>query len=50
MRVPFPRALSITIVPDSGTEGLGGIAGVLNLSVRDGVHHYELVYSLPDVA
>lgn len=42
--------LSITIVPDSGTEGLGGIAGVLNLSVRDGVHHYELVYSLPDVA
>ncbi|WP_201313292.1 DUF3224 domain-containing protein [Dyella sp. EPa41] len=42
--------LSITIVPDSGTDGLSGIAGVLTIRIADGVHHYELAYSLPDVA
>lgn len=41
--------LSITIVPDSGTDGLSGIAGVLSLTIESGVHHYDLAYSLPDV-
>ena len=39
--------LSIAIVPDSGTEQLTGIAGELTLQVVDGVHRYELLYSLP---
>jgi hypothetical protein len=41
--------LTITIVPDSGTEGLSGIAGALSIRITDGVHYYELAYSLPDV-
>ncbi|HET6554089.1 MAG TPA: DUF3224 domain-containing protein [Dyella sp.] len=41
--------LSITIVPDSGTDGLSGIAGALSIAVESGVHHYELAYTLPDV-
>jgi hypothetical protein len=40
--------LTITIVPDSGTDALSGIAGVLNIRIADGVHYYELAYSLPD--
>ena len=42
--------LSITIVPDSGTDELAGIAGHLSITVQDGVHGYELEYTLPDVA
>ncbi|WP_130620848.1 DUF3224 domain-containing protein [Dyella amyloliquefaciens] len=41
--------LAITIVPDSGTEGLSGIAGALTIRIADGLHHYELAYSLPDI-
>lgn len=41
--------LAITIVPDSGTEGLSGIAGALTIRIADGVHHYDLAYSLPDI-
>lgn len=41
--------LAISIVPDSGTEGLSGIAGALTIRIADGVHHYELAYSLPDI-
>lgn len=41
--------LTIIIVPDSGTDALSGIAGVLTIRIADGVHHYELSYSLPDV-
>lgn len=41
--------LAITIVPDSGTEGLSGITGALTIRIADGVHHYDLAYSLPDI-
>jgi hypothetical protein len=41
--------LAITIVPDSGTDGLSGIAGALTIRIADSAHHYELAYSLPDV-
>jgi hypothetical protein len=41
--------LAITIVPDSGTDGLSGIAGALTIRIADGTHYYELAYSLPDV-
>jgi hypothetical protein len=43
-----PR-LSIAIVPDSGTEGLAGIAGELSITIAQGVHSYDLEYTLPDV-
>ena len=42
-----PR-LSVTIVPDSGADGLAGIAGSLSITIADGVHAYDLEYSLPD--
>lgn len=37
--------LTITIVPDSGTDGLAGISGTLTITITNGVHHYELSYT-----
>ena len=39
-------SLSITVVPDSGTEGLTGIRGTFNIIIADGKHAYELDYEL----
>jgi hypothetical protein len=41
------QQLSITVVPDSGTGALTGLAGTFKLSIVDGKHLYELAYSLP---
>jgi hypothetical protein len=41
-------ALSITVVPDSGTGGLAGLSGTLKINVVDKKHFYEFDYSLPD--
>jgi hypothetical protein len=38
--------LSVTIVPDSGTDELAGIEGALTITVANGVHSYDLHYSL----
>jgi hypothetical protein len=38
--------LSITIVPDSGTGELAGIAGSLAIEIVDGEHLYDLEYTL----
>ncbi len=38
--------LTVTIVPDSGTEQLTGIAGRMTIIVADGKHSYELEYTL----
>jgi Protein of unknown function (DUF3224) len=40
------QQLSITVVPDSGTEELTGIAGVMKIKIEGGKHFYELEYSL----
>ena len=40
--------LSITVVPDSGTEELSGIVGEFLLTIQDGKHHYIFTYSLPE--
>jgi hypothetical protein len=40
------RPLSVTIVPDSGTEQLTGIAGRMTIIIADGKHSYELEYTL----
>jgi len=41
------QQLSITVVPDSGTDQLAGIAGRFNLTITDGKHFYDFEYSLP---
>lgn len=40
--------LSITVVPDSGTEQLTGLTGRMKISIADGVHSYDFEYTLPD--
>jgi len=40
-------ALSITVVPDSGTGGLVGLAGTFKIDIVDKKHFYEFDYSLP---
>ena len=42
------QALSVIIVPDTGTEQLTGIAGELGIDIRDGKHFYTLDYTLPE--
>ena len=39
--------LTVLVVPDSGTEGLTGIAGSLSINITDGKHFYTLDYTLP---
>jgi hypothetical protein len=41
------RTLSISVVPDSGTGELAGIAGKMNISIApDGKHSYDFEYTL----
>jgi hypothetical protein len=39
--------LSVTVVPDSGTEQLVGLAGTMAIDIVDGKHFYEFDYTLP---
>ena len=39
--------LTISVVPDSGTGQLVGLAGTLNISIADGKHSYDFEYTLP---
>jgi hypothetical protein len=39
--------LSITVVPDSGTEQLAGLTGRMIINIADGKHSYEFEYALP---
>lgn len=41
--------LSVVVVPDSGSDGLQGLSGTLEISITQGRHDYRLLYSLPDV-
>ena len=38
--------LSLTVVPDSGTDGLEGLSGDMKIDVVDGQHHYTFEYML----
>ena len=38
--------LTITVVPDSGTDELAGITGKLTIKIENGKHYYDLEYSL----
>lgn len=37
----------VTVVPDSGTDQLTGLAGKMTIIVENGVHNYRLDYTLP---
>jgi hypothetical protein len=38
--------LSVTVVPDSGTEQLAGLTGSMRIIIEAGKHSYELDYTL----
>lgn len=42
-------SLKISVVPDSGTGELAGIAGTLAIDITGGKHFYTLDYTLPGV-
>ena len=39
--------LSVTVVPDSGTDELTGLSGRMDIQIADGKHSYTFDYSLP---
>jgi len=39
--------LRVTIVPDSGTEQLVGLAGIMTIDIVNGQHAYDVDYTLP---
>jgi hypothetical protein len=40
------QSLSVTVVPDSGTEELTGLTGKMNIVIEQGKHSYELEYEM----
>jgi hypothetical protein len=40
-------ALTITVIPDSGTDQLTGLSGTMGITVEEGVHRYVMEYRLP---
>jgi len=40
--------LTVTVVPDSGTGQLTGLAGGMAILIADGKHSYEFDYTLPE--
>ncbi len=40
-------SLSVTVVPDSGTGELEGLAGEFKIIIAEGKHSYEFAYTLP---
>jgi hypothetical protein len=43
-------SLSITVVPDTGTGELTGLAGRMNIVIEGGKHSYEFDYTLPEAS
>ena len=41
------QALTLTVVPDSGTDGLVGLTGTMAIIIANGSHAYEFDYSVP---
>jgi len=41
------QELLVSVVPDSGTGELAGIAGTLHIIIEGKLHRYDLEYSLP---
>jgi Protein of unknown function (DUF3224) len=40
--------MTVTVVPDSGTGQLTGIAGKMTIRIADGKHFYDFQYTLPE--
>ena len=40
--------MSVTVVPDSGTGELAGLAGKMTIKIDAGKHFYEFDYTLPE--
>jgi hypothetical protein len=40
--------LSVTVVPDSGTGQLAGLAGTMTIKIEDGKHLYDFEYTLAE--
>ena len=40
-------AMTVTVVPDSGTGQLTGLAGKMTIVIAGGKHSYDLEYTLP---
>jgi hypothetical protein len=40
--------LSVTVVPDSGTDELVGLKGTMTIKIENGEHFYEFEYSLTE--
>ena len=38
--------LSVTVVPDSGTDQLLGLAGKMKIEITDGAHSYDFEYTI----
>ena len=38
--------LSVTVVPDSGTDQLAGLDGEMTIDIADGIHSYEFKYTI----
>lgn len=43
-------ALSITVVPDSGTGQLAGLTGTMAIIIAEGKHSYDFDYTLSETA
>lgn len=41
------QALSVSVVPDSGTDGLTGLSGTMDIRIEGGNHYYTFKYALP---
>lgn len=41
------QQLTITVVPDSGTEELSGLTGVMKIKIEGGKHFYDFDYTFP---
>jgi predicted flavoprotein YhiN len=42
------RQLSVTVVPDSGTDALTGLTGRMHIQNADGQHAYTFEFTLPE--
>jgi Protein of unknown function (DUF3224) len=42
--------LTITVVPDSATDDLVGLAGKMTINMEGGKHFYEFEYTLPEAS
>ena len=43
-------SLTVSVIPDSGTDALAGLRGALAIDIVDGKHFYTFDYSLPESA